>query len=153
MRDTATETASETTPETTPETTLETAPETGSAPVGRRGRTLLADTVVATIAGRAAREVDGVHDLGGAAERTVGRLREKGSAGRPDLASGVSIEVRGMQAAVDLHIVADYGTCLTDLSMAVRRNVVAAVESMTGLQVTEVNIAVGDLHMEGSGRG
>ena len=36
---------------------------------GDRGRTSIADTVVAKIAGIATREVDGVHDLGGATER------------------------------------------------------------------------------------
>lgn len=135
MRDTATETVTET------------AAPTGPVPVGRRGRTMIADRVVAAIVGTAAREVDGVHDLGGASERAVGLLHERVPVGRLELAPGVSVEVGDMRAAVDLQIVADHGIGLPDLSAAVRRNVVAAVESMTGLRVTEVNVSVADLHV------
>jgi len=34
-----------------------------------------------------------------------------------------------------------------DLARAVRRNVITAVERMTGLEVIEVNIAVNDIHL------
>ena len=36
-----------------------------------------------------------------------------------------------------------------EVTEAIRRNVIDRVEGMTGLEVTEVNIAVDDLHIEG----
>ncbi len=53
------------------------------------------------------------------------------------------------QAAVDLQLVVEYGVSIADLSRSVRRNVITAVERMTGLEVVEVNIAVGDLNLPG----
>jgi len=44
-------------------------------------------------------------------------------------------------------VVADYGVSIVELSRAVRRNVISAVEGMTGLEVTEVNVAVNDIHL------
>ena len=46
------------------------------APAGERGKTSIADQVVAKIAGIATREINGVYDVGGATERMVGKVRE-----------------------------------------------------------------------------
>ena len=43
--------------------------------------------------------------------------------------------------------IAEYGVAIADLATGVRRNVIASVERMTGLQVTEVNISVADVHL------
>jgi uncharacterized alkaline shock family protein YloU len=120
--------------------------------VTTRGRTSIADTVVRKIAGVAAREVSGVHDLGTGGARAVGSFRERmpGSS-QASFAQGVSVEVGERQAAIDLDIVVEYGVSILDLSHAVRRNVISSVEQMTGLDVTEVNIAVDDVHLAGDG--
>lgn len=112
------------------------------------GRTTIADTVVAKIAGIATREVSGVHSLGGGAARAVGALRERFPGGRVNQTQGVSVEVGERQAAVDVDLVAEYGLSIADLAAAIRRNVIGAVESMTGLEVTEVNIVVHDIYLE-----
>ena len=113
------------------------------------GRTTIADTVVSKIAGIAAREVPGVYALGGGAARAIGMLRERIPGSRTNLAQGVSVEVGETQAAVDVEIVTEYGVSIADLAQGIRRNVINAVEQMTGLEVTEVNIAVNDVHLEG----
>lgn len=118
-----------------------------TALVTGQGKTTIADTVVSKIAGIAAREVSGVHELGGGVSRAVGALRERIPGGRTNHAQGVSVEVGERQAAVDLQLVADYGVSLTDLSAGIRRNVISAVERMTGLEVTEVNIEVQDIYL------
>ena len=59
----------------------------------------------------------------------------------------MKVEVGEVQAAIDLNIIVEYGVSLADLSSSVRRNVISAVERMTGLQVTEVNISVDDIHL------
>lgn len=115
------------------------------------GKTTIADTVVSKIAGIATREVNGVHDVGGGASRAVGALRERIPGARTNHSQGVSVEVGERQAAIDLDIVADYGVAIADLAGGIRRNVINAVERMTGLQVTEVNIDVHDVYIDDDG--
>ncbi|WP_203433491.1 Asp23/Gls24 family envelope stress response protein [Jiangella asiatica] len=113
------------------------------------GRTTIADGVVSKIAGISAREVAGVHDLGGGTARMVGAIRERIPGSRTNLQQGVSVEVGERQVAIDIDVVADYGVSIVDLSTGIRRNVVVAVERMTGLQVTEINLSVNDVYVEG----
>lgn len=121
--------------------------ESSSALVTERGKTSIANSVVSKIAGLSTREVSGVHDLGGSATRAVGALRERIPGASTNHAQGVSVEVGERQAAIDIDIIADYGVAIADLAEGVRRHVIAQVERMTGLEVTEVNVNVGDVHL------
>ena len=125
-------------------------PTGGNQPAATRGRTSIADEVVQKIAGIAAREVSGVYELGAGPARAMGAIRERvpGTGGAP-LAQGVAVDVGERQAAVDLDLVTEYGVAIDDLAAAVRRNVIGSVERMTGLEVTEVNITVDDVHLAG----
>lgn len=116
--------------------------------VSKDGRTTIADTVVSKIAGIAAREVTGVHALGGGAARAVGAIRERIPGSSTNHSQGVSVEVGERQAAVDIQLVAEYGVALADLASGIRRNVIASIERMTGLEVTEVNVAIQDVYLE-----
>jgi uncharacterized alkaline shock family protein YloU len=135
----------------TVQTAQSSAPTTvvGSAASGplatSHGTTTVADVVVSKIAGIAAREVSGVHGLGGNASRAVGALRERIPGASTNYSQGVSVEVGEKQTAVDLDIVAEYGVSITELATGIRRNVIAALERMTGLEVVEVNITVHDV--------
>ncbi|MFJ3923503.1 Asp23/Gls24 family envelope stress response protein [Streptomyces sp. NPDC090022] len=113
-----------------------------------RGRTSIADGVVEKIAGMAAREVVGVHAMGSGLSRTFGAVRDRVPGGaKASVTRGVKAEVGEVQTAIDLEIVVDYGVAIRDVARAVRENVVAAVERMTGLEVVEVNIAVIDVKL------
>jgi len=112
------------------------------------GKTTIADSVVAKIAGIAAREISGVHNMGSGAARTMGAIREKIGSSKSTVAQGVNVEVGERQAAIDLDIVVEYGVPIVDLSKAVRDNVTQRVERMTGLEVTEVNVFVDDIYLE-----
>ena len=112
-----------------------------------QGTTSIADTVVSKIAGIAAKDVSGVYALGGGASRALGAVRERIPGGRVNHSQGVSVEVGETQAAVDIDMVAEYGVAIADLAASVRRNVIGSIERMTGLQVTEVNISVADIHL------
>ena len=114
-----------------------------------QGRTTIAALVIQKIAGIAAREISGVHSMGGGASRAFGAIRERVPGGGTTAANiaGVQVEVGEKQAAVDLDIVVEYGASIVELARAVRRNVIMAVERMTGLEVIEVNIAVNDIHL------
>ncbi|MGK5627422.1 Asp23/Gls24 family envelope stress response protein [Streptomyces sp. URMC 123] len=148
------ETAQRNRPETsTAETTAESGQKTlggkrgsGVAP-GDRGRTTIADGVVEKIAGLAARDVVGVHAMGSGFARTFGAVRDRVPGGGKGVTRGVKAEVGEVQTALDLEIVVDYGVAIADVARAVRENVISAVERMTGLEVVEVNIAVGDVKL------
>ncbi|MFD2467398.1 Asp23/Gls24 family envelope stress response protein [Amycolatopsis silviterrae] len=112
-----------------------------------QGTTTVADVVVQKIAGLATREIPGVYDLGGGAARAFSALRERIPGATASAGQGVSVEVGEKQAAVDLQIVVEYGVSIADVARSIRRNVISAVEGMTGLEVVEVNISVGDLHL------
>ncbi|GAA0488164.1 Asp23/Gls24 family envelope stress response protein [Streptomyces sp. NPDC046215] len=117
------------------------------APAAERGRTTIADGVVEKIAGMAAREVPGVHALGGGFARTLGAVRERVPGGRSNVTRGVKVEVGERQTAVDLDIVVEYGVPVREVAGDIRENVIAAVERMTGLEVVEVNISVVDVRL------
>ncbi|HEY5832443.1 Asp23/Gls24 family envelope stress response protein [Streptomyces sp.] len=112
-----------------------------------RGRTTIADGVVEKIAGLAARDVVGVHAMGTGLARTFGAVRDRVPGGGRSVTRGVKAEVGEVQAAIDLDIVVDYGVSIVEVARAVRENVIAAVERMTGLEVVEVNVAVGDVKL------
>ncbi|MGW2339228.1 Asp23/Gls24 family envelope stress response protein [Streptomyces sp. NPDC001661] len=116
-------------------------------PAADRGRTSIADVVVVKIAGIAAREIPGVHDMGGGLSRTIGAVRDRVPGGRPNVGRGVKVEVGERQTAVDIDLVVEYGVPIADLARDVRENVISAVERITGLEVVEVNVTINDVHL------
>ena len=108
------------------------------------GTTVITDSVIAKIVGIAAREVSGVHTLANGAG-PLGAIRDAISGA--DLAQGVSITVAESQVAVDISLVAEYPVPLHKVAADVRSAVIAAVESLVELQVTEVNVTVKDVHL------
>ncbi|GII92652.1 Asp23/Gls24 family envelope stress response protein [Sinosporangium siamense] len=119
-----------------------------SALVTAKGTTTIDPSVVAKIAGLAAREVTGVHEMGAGAARAIGAVRGI-VGGERSATQGVSVEVGERQAAIDIDLVVDYGVAIPDLANGVRKNVIAQIERMCGLEVTEVNIRVDDVHLPG----
>jgi uncharacterized alkaline shock family protein YloU len=67
------------------------------------------------------------------------------------VAQGVGVEVGKTEAAIDLDVVVDYGVSIAELGRSIQRNVKQSVELMTGLRVVEVNVAVDDVYMPGTG--
>jgi uncharacterized alkaline shock family protein YloU len=137
------------TSEQTPVTTSTTAsPATQDRLATGEGQISVADGVVQKIAGKACREIPGVHAMGTGGARAFGSIRERipGSSG-PSVAQGVGVEVGETEAAIDLDIVVEYGVPIADLGRSIQRNVKQAVERMTGLRVVEVNVAVDDVYL------
>jgi uncharacterized alkaline shock family protein YloU len=69
--------------------------------------------------------------------------------GRKNLTRGVKVEVGERQAAVDLFLIVDYGVKIPEVAWRVQENVKKAIESMTGLDVVEVNIHVQGVKISG----
>ncbi|MBG6180414.1 Asp23/Gls24 family envelope stress response protein [Arthrobacter sp. CAN_A1] len=112
-----------------------------------RGTTAIADNVIAKIAGIAVRDIPGVHALGGGAARALGSLRD--AVGQKDHTQGISVEVGQTQVAVDITLVAEYPHPLKDVAGQVRDAIYAAVEDLVGMEVTEVNVTITDIHVPG----
>ena len=139
--------------EQVPSTTSTTAsPATRDRLSTGEGQISVAEGVVQKIAGKACREMGGVHAMGTSGSRMFGTLRERipGSTGL-NFAQGVGVEVGKTEAAVDLDIVVEYGVAIAELGRSIQRNVKQAVERMTGLRVVEVNIAVDDVYLPTDG--
>ncbi len=140
------------TSDTTPVTTsTEASPASRDRLATGEGQISVAEGVVQKIAGKACREVSGVHSMGTGSARAFGALRERipGSSG-PSVAQGVGVEVGETEAAIDLDIVVEYGVGIAELGRSIQRNVKQSVERMTGLRVVEVNVAVDDVYLPGT---
>lgn len=114
-----------------------------------QGRTTIADIVVQKIASMAARDMSGIYELGtgSGTAKAYSALKERIPGASSSSGHGVVVEVGETQAAIDLDVVVEFGVAITDVAQAVRRNVISAVERMTGLEVTEVNVVVNDVHL------
>ena len=110
------------------------------------GTTTIADQVVAKIAGLSIREIPGVYDIGGSFSRALGSVRDKMGASE-NVKQGINVEVGQTQAAVDLTLVAEYPYPLHEVADKVRSKIIEGVEGLVGLEVTEVNIDIADVHI------
>jgi uncharacterized alkaline shock family protein YloU len=108
-----------------------------------RGATTISDTVVSSIAGMAAQEVDGVY-MGGGASRTAGGVL--GSlTGSESKTSGISVEVGRTETAIDLKMGIEYNRNILQTVEEVRRRITDRVQSMTGLRIKELNATITDI--------
>ena len=111
--------------------------------LSERGSTRISDTVVSSIAGRAAQEVEGVH-MGGGASRTASGVL--GSiTGSESKTSGVSVEVGRTETAIDLKMGIEYNKNILQTVEEVRRRITERVQTMTGLKITELNATITDI--------
>lgn len=108
------------------------------------GTVKIADEVVAIIAGLAATEVLGVAGMSGGLAGGIAEIL-----GRKNLTKGVKVEVGEKQAAIDLFLIVEYGVKIPEVAWHVQENVKKAIESMTGLDVIEVNIHIQGVKIAG----
>lgn len=110
---------------------------------GGIGEVQIADEVVAIIAGLAATEVEGVASMAGnITNELVGKL------GMNRLSKGVKVDVLEESVTVDLALNIEYGYNILDTSKKVQEKVKAAIENMTGLEVSDVNVRIASVDME-----
>lgn len=101
------------------------------------GSIRIADEVVAIIAGLAATEIKGVAGMSGGLAGGIAEML-----GRKNLSKGVKVEVGETETAIDMFVIVEYGVRIPDISIRIQENVKRAIESMTGLNVVEVNIHI-----------
>ncbi len=98
----------------------------------------IADDVVAVIAGVAVSEVPGVAEMSGG---FAGGISEVLS-GKKNLSKGIKVESSEKQTKIDVNIIVEYGIRIPDVAFEIQNRVKKAVESMTGLKVTQINVNV-----------
>ncbi len=109
----------------------------------KKGTVHVADDVVAIIAGLAATEVKGVAAMAG---NITNELMSK--VGRKNLAKGVKVAVNGKRVKVALAIMMEYGYNIPGTCSKVQEKVKSAIENMTGLTVTDVDIRIASVDMK-----
>lgn len=106
------------------------------------GEVKIADEVVAIIAGLAATEVEGVSSMAGnITNELVSRL------GMKNLSKGIRIEVSDNTVKVEVALNIAYGYEIPDVSAKVQEKVQTAIENMTGLEVSSVNVRIAGVDM------
>ena len=104
----------------------------------------ISNDVIAVIAGVAASEVPGVSAMAGGL--TGGRT--EALKGKKNLAKGIKVEATEKIAKIDVNIIVEYGSRITDVAFEIQNRVKKSVESMTGLKVEEVNVHVQGVNTE-----
>lgn len=111
--------------------------EENTSSVNEIGSVKIASDVVSLIASMAATEVKGVAGMsGGFTENITERFGMKSSG------KGIRVQVGETETLIDLYLVIEYGVRIPEVAWEVQQNVKKAVETMTGLKVTEVNIHI-----------
>ncbi|TFC07112.1 MULTISPECIES: Asp23/Gls24 family envelope stress response protein [Cryobacterium] len=113
-------------------------------PGGSAGKTFISESIIAQVAGIAARDVTGVYALGGGMARALGALRE--TINGTDASQGIDVDVEKANVVVNVTLVAQYPARLQQTAADVREAVVRAVEDLIGMTVTEVNVTIADIH-------
>ena len=93
------------------------------------GQVKISNDVIATIAGLAAIEVEGVETTSTFTDKLLKN-------------NGVKIQIEEDEVVLDVMIIIDYGISIPDIAFKVQENVKNTVETMTGLKVSQVNIHV-----------
>ena len=98
----------------------------------------IADDVVSVIAGKAVSEISGVAGMAGG---FAGGISEVFS-GKKNLSKGIKVDVGEKEVKIDVNIIVEYGARIPDIAFEIQNRVKKAVETMTGLTVTSVNVHV-----------
>ena len=107
------------------------------------GSVQIADDVVAMIASLAATEIEGVSAMSG---NITNELMSK--VGVKKLTKGVKVEVLDHNVKVDLAVTMEYGYNIPATCQKVQAKVKSAVENMTGLTCSDVNIRIAGVNMK-----
>ncbi|QNO16152.1 Asp23/Gls24 family envelope stress response protein [Alkalicella caledoniensis] len=108
------------------------------------GTVRIADEVVSIIAGIAATDIKGVAGMSGG---IAGGFAEM--LGKKNLSKGVKVNVGDTEATIDLYIIVEYGFKIPEVSEQIQIAVKQNVETMTGLNVLEINVHVQGVRIQG----
>ena len=101
----------------------------------------IANEAVATYAGIAVSEVQGVYGMSGGFAGLTEAL-----SGKKNFTKGIKVDVNDKNAKIDVNIIVEYGARIPDVAFEIQSRVKGSVENMTGLKVLEVNVHVQGVH-------
>lgn len=108
-----------------------------------QGNVYISEEVLAGISAAAALEIEGVSGLTANLGSDIAELL-----GKKSLAKGVSVKTEDDKVLVTLSILMAYGHTIPEVGKAVQEAVKNAVESMTGLEVSAVNVNVAGISLQ-----
>ena len=97
----------------------------------------IADDVIAVIAGKAATEVSGVFSMSGGFAGGISEVF-----GKKNLSKGIKVDNTERNLKIDVNIIVEYGARIPEVAYEIQNRVKKAVETMTGINVEEVNVHV-----------
>ncbi|MBQ9605229.1 MAG: Asp23/Gls24 family envelope stress response protein [Firmicutes bacterium] len=104
----------------------------------KKGAVQISEDVIAVIAATAAKEVDGVAKLVPVTNSILfGKKQSK--------TKGVELEIADGQVSFNVSIMALYNYKLRDVAQKVQNNIKDAVETMTGLKTSVINVVIADI--------
>ena len=110
--------------------------------VQENGTVNISEEVIATIVTTAVKDVDGVVSLNGSfSEDLAGML------GRKNANKGVRIVLGEQDVQVECNLIVLYGHSVVEIAKNVQNSITTAVESMTGLTVSNVDVNVCGISM------
>ena len=113
------------------------------------GSVSFATGVVETIAGLAAQEVEGVASMASVSTGLADMFTRKSTR---NFTKGVRVDINGGTVAVDVTIVVEYGSPIPDVAKSIQENVKKAIETMSGLDVRNVDVHVQAVSFERENR-
>ncbi len=99
--------------------------------------------VIASITRNAALQVDGVENIKSNPITMLLDFFRKGYNNK-----GINLDITEGEVKVGVTIIVKFGITIPDVANVVQENISTAIEEMTGLSVTEVNVNIGDIHSE-----
>lgn len=109
------------------------------------GTVSFATDVVATIAGLAATEVEGVSSMSSPSSGLADMFSRRSTR---NFTKGVRVDLDGNMVTVDITIVVEYGSPVPDVARGIQENVKKAIETMSGLTVHSVDVHVSGVSFE-----
>lgn len=97
----------------------------------------IADDVIATIAGKAASEVNGVYSMAGGFAGGISEVF-----GKKNYTKGIKVDNTEKGIKIDVNIIVEYGARIPDVAYEIQNRVKKAIENMTGLKIDEINVHI-----------
>ena len=112
------------------------------------GSVYFASDVIATIAGLALTEIDGIANVIRYNGLRNDKSGKKNALNIKILTKGIKVDVKDRSVSISITTVIDYGCSVPEVCRAIQENVKKTVETMTGMNVKSVDVHVTGLNFD-----
>lgn len=103
----------------------------------------ISNDAVATYAGIAISEIQGVYNMSGGLAGFTEAI-----SGKKNFSKGIKVDIDDKTVKIDVSIIVEYGYRIPDVAFEIQTRIKKSVETMTGLKVSEINVHVNGVHMD-----